>query len=49
MFTRDGVELRLGAKAVRVRYPAPDTVRVELDDVSTVEAQHLLVAVAGCR
>ena len=45
VFKRDGIELRLGAKAVRVRYPAPDTVRVELDDGSILDAQHLLVAV----
>lgn len=45
VFRRDGIELRLGATAVRVRHPAQDTVRVELDDGSILDAQQLLVAV----
>ncbi|MGI8696952.1 MAG: dihydrolipoyl dehydrogenase family protein [Mycobacteriales bacterium] len=45
VFQRDGIELRLGATAVRVNHSAPDTIRVELDDGSAIEAEQLLVAV----
>lgn len=45
VFARDGIDVRLGAKAVRVEHLADGSVRVRLEDGSTVEAQRLLVAV----
>lgn len=45
VFTRGGIDVRLGKKAVEVRHPSAQTVQVVLDDGSEVDAQWLLVAV----
>ncbi len=45
VFKGEGIDVRLGAKAVRVEQPAADRVRVVLDDGSALDADHLLVAV----
>lgn len=45
VFARDGIDVRLGAKAVHVEHLTDGSVRLRLDDGSTLEAQRLLVAV----
>jgi len=45
VFKRDGIDVRLGLKAVQVGHPAAETVRVMLEDGSAIDAQWLLVAV----
>lgn len=44
VFTRDGIEMRLGVEATRVTRAADGTVTVDLSDGSSVTAQDILVA-----
>lgn len=44
VFTRDGIEMRLGVEAIKVARAADGTVTVNLSDGATVTAQDILVA-----
>lgn len=45
VFSREGIEVRLGTKVTEVGHPRPGCVRVSLDDGTTIDAEQLLVTV----